>query len=410
MNYHILIDDKFIDDFIQDAELVSGSNVFILTFPNEGKFVKSDKGIHAPIGSEKLHTILNDIKETDKLFVHWFHNTINTIIEKVPRETKVYLMFWGGDFLDIPSKCGLPSLFGNFLYEPMTYKFAKRQNEAFRRSVIKDKLRKELKKFYTLKSILRILVMPYSYFTFQSKNFKFTMSQRVNFLKRCHSICHWNEFDIDVIRKMYNVDIGHQLFTYGIGSNKLPLRTIQPSAKKTITILLGNSDTLSNNHLDSIQVLSKFKSQNIKIYCPLNYKSNIEYAKYVKGLGEEIFGKEKFIALLDFIPRDEYYKMLETTDIAIMNHKRSQAAGNIAVLLRLGVKVYMNNESSIFTFLSKIGVKVFSSQEIETSNFEEFILPMENEIVLKNVDALDANLEGEEFRHRNLKTLLQANN
>ena len=43
-----------------------------------------------------------------------------------------------------------------------------------------------------------------------------------------------------------------------------------------------------------------------------------------------------------------------------MNHKRQQALGNIIMLLWMGVKLYLNKENPVYTFLIKNRITVFS--------------------------------------------------
>ena len=41
--------------------------------------------------------------------------------------------------------------------------------------------------------------------------------------------------------------------------------------KQIINILIGNSATETNNHIEVLDLLSKFKNEDIKIYVPLSY-------------------------------------------------------------------------------------------------------------------------------------------
>ncbi|MDU6524114.1 MAG: TDP-N-acetylfucosamine:lipid II N-acetylfucosaminyltransferase, partial [Enterococcus sp.] len=99
-------------------------------------------------------------------------------------------------------------------------------------------------------------------------------------------------------------------------------------------ILVGNSATVSNNHIEILEKLRKFRDEDIEIHVPLSYGDKA-YANQVKTIGENFFGS-KFIPLMDFMDKENYNRFLETIDIAIFNNDRQQAVGNINGLLFLG--------------------------------------------------------------------------
>lgn len=403
MNYHILIDDKFIDDFIADAEKVSNNNIYIYTFNQPAKFVKSTLGITAPYGSKELDNIITRIRSTDKVFIHWYHSSVNYIINQIPKATRVYILFWGGDFLELPISCGTNNLISKFLYEPLTLKYQTNIVDKH----LHDFLKQDFKKRINRKTVRGILKAPFSYikyrFAFFSTNQKRIFNERKNVLKRASAICHWNKLDIDIIEKIYNVKLNHLPFCYGVGIFEMKLEVKQKS-NKTLNILLGHSDNETNNHLDTFQLLKKIKGENIKIYCPLNY-GNSPYNKFIANEGVKFFGN-KFIPLLDFIPRDEYYSLMNSIDVSIMNHCRTQAGGNIVALIKKGVKVYMNPKSSIFQFYQSLGATIFSNIEIPSMSFEQFCKPITSEQVNESIIALENNIDGNEIRFNNLKALL----
>lgn len=153
----------------------------------------------------------------------------------------------------------------------------------------------------------------------------------------------------------------HECFMYP--SNLYKKYDIKPKKHTTINIQLGNSADPSNNHIDILKQLVKYKDENIQLFIPLSY-GNEEYAKEVIAYGKEFFGS-KFIPLTDFIPFEKYLQFLGEIDIAIFAHKRQQAMGNIITLLGLGKKVYMRNDITPWQLFKDIGVKVFDVENIE---------------------------------------------
>lgn len=137
---------------------------------------------------------------------------------------------------------------------------------------------------------------------------------------------------------------------------------IEPKTGKTIWILVGNSSHTSNNHKEVFSKLSYLKHSDVKIVCPLSY-GNTKNAKRVAAQGFSVFG-EKFMPITSFIPLDEYTKLLAQIDVAIFNHWRQQAVGNIVSLLGMGKTVYLRHEVTTWEMLASIGVK--------TQNFTQF--------------------------------------
>ena len=152
----------------------------------------------------------------------------------------------------------------------------------------------------------------------------------------------------------------HECFLYH--SNIFTPRDLPAKQEKSVNILVGNSASLSNNHLEVFEQLKRYKNENIKIYSPLSY-GKVSQRKMVIERGREIFG-EKFVPIVDLMPLDEYLAFLSEIDIAIFNHKRQQAMGNIINLLGLGKKVYMREEVTSFQFLTDLGIKIFTNDEL----------------------------------------------
>ena len=127
-------------------------------------------------------------------------------------------------------------------------------------------------------------------------------------------------------------------------------------------ILLGNSASFSNNHLDAFHHL---KSLNIieeaKIITPLSY-GNMEYAKKISTEGIKKLGTN-FKPLLTFMPLYEYHKLLQTCSITIMYHYRQQAVGNVLNQIYLGSKVFLSKKNTLYWFLKRLYIRVFSIED-----------------------------------------------
>ena len=127
-------------------------------------------------------------------------------------------------------------------------------------------------------------------------------------------------------------------------------------------LLLGNSGTPTNNHLDIMIRLSKMKEQNFEIICPLSYGNPIYITKIVEK-GKMLFG-DRFVPLLEFLNPDIYIKILKQIDLAVMYHNRTQGLGTIRVILCLGKPVCMKKTSAFFHLVEK-GVSIFPPEDLE---------------------------------------------
>lgn len=132
----------------------------------------------------------------------------------------------------------------------------------------------------------------------------------------------------------------HECFMYT--SNLFKEYDVPKKQHSGFNILVGNSADPSNNHLEVFDKLEAFKNQDIKVYTPLSY-GNQDYAQTIIEQGQQHFD-DKFEALTEHMPFNQYLEFLGKIDIAIFNHKRQQAMGNTITLLGLGKKVFMRSD------------------------------------------------------------------
>lgn len=123
-------------------------------------------------------------------------------------------------------------------------------------------------------------------------------------------------------------------------------------------ILLGNSASFTNNHLEAIDLISELGLGKLKVYCPLSY-GNEQYAKKVIKYGKQHLG-EVFTPVKEFLPLDQYNDILKSCGVVIINTYRGQAAGNILSTLFQGSKVFLSEKNLIYHYLKRIGCFVYS--------------------------------------------------
>lgn len=151
------------------------------------------------------------------------------------------------------------------------------------------------------------------------------------------------------------------------------------NGKESIKILVGNSADPSNNHLHIFEKLLPFRDAGVEVIVPLSY-GNAAYAKEVIKKGTEFFGQH-FKPLLEFIPLEQYKRMLKDVHIGVFNHGRQQGLGNIITLLSYGKKVFLRKDVTTWDAFSHLGVTLF---DIQTFTLEE----IDEEIRAKNIQAM----------------------
>lgn len=155
--------------------------------------------------------------------------------------------------------------------------------------------------------------------------------------------------------------------------------------KDCLVVQVGNSADITNDHIQIFLKLEKYKNENIEIICPISY-GNIKYRDKVIEEGKKIFG-DKFKPITNFIPFQEYLQMLARVDVAIFNHQRQQAVGNITTLLGLGKKVYIKDDITTWDFCFQHNLKVFNAN----SNIDDLFIKLSENDKLNNIQNVKDN-------------------
>lgn len=181
------------------------------------------------------------------------------------------------------------------------------------------------------------------------------------------------EQDLEKINELYQTKSEFVKILYPIPLELSELQTLSTDDEKSsYSILIGNSGDPSNNHLEIINILERFKNENIKIYCPLSYGGNKEYIEKVVKSGILVFS-DKFVPIVDGIKADNYFDFLKNIDIAVMFHNRQQGLGNILPLLYLGKKVFVKSATTTYSYFKNLNVEIFDSLSINTLPFTSLV-------------------------------------
>lgn len=343
MNLHLVTNNPvYIDLFINKAEnLSTNENLYIRLKPIHGKnYVESGKVQQSSV-QEALKIL--KIQKIKRVIIHFLDNYAIEFLKHIDSDIEIFWMFWGADGYRHPK-------LKKDLYLPKTEKFMDE---------------------------------------FESLKFKGKIKRRLKDLKLGHKLnrafskidycCTQVKGDYDLIKSASrSTRMKHLFFSYnGINFKNIEFPAI--NSENGISILLGNSASPTNNHLDVLNNLINYRDKIDRIVCPLSYSGDSKYVEKVISMGEKEFGG-KFIPLIDFLPYENYLKIVEPLDMGIFFHTRQQAYSNTLFMLSRGKKILMNERSPLFKMYKDFGVKnVYSNieelikSESSTDNFNEYL-------------------------------------
>lgn len=330
---HIVYNDKFISGYINFLlmKMTNYQHTFIIANKNyeldliEEEFyskVKQYDSMKDILSSECKKIML----DSDKIIVSGIFG-VEKYLPFLPNNilSKTYLQFWGGDF---------------YSYRD-TRKFSKRQIH---------------------KRILH------------------------NCIKRCKGIINLIPSDYEAISEIFPNTTKHYVAI-------MPRDPRRPyiydefieKKKKTNKVLVGNSSTKENNHIEVFKKIEHLKNEDIEIISPLSY-GDMNYKNEVIDNGKRILG-EKFKAITEYIKYEDYNDFLNTVQVAIFNNDRQQAMGTINTLLRVGTKIYMRSGTAMWEEYKKYNLAIFDINELDNITVEE-LFNIDIEIQKRNIETM----------------------
>ncbi len=318
---------------ISDLKFLNGIDAFegdyfineVIAFKSNDNYVINNKDILYVDYNKDCEKIVLSKCENKDLIIIWGLDYIKSyIVNKIPQNIKIAWYFFG-------------------------YELYKKKPELF----LSEKTIKVIKNRTLRNKIKNLLIKGRHY----SENIEFQKAiKRINFFL-CLSK---NEYDF-----LGSLNYDLPLFI------QRPLKYIQKEYisfidyNKKNTILIGNSKNYFNNHIDILEIINENKKTNyFEFILPFNYGTNNKlYINYIKKL----IKKSPNIKLLtDFLPYDDYNKLINQSCAAVYNSYRQMAGGNILLGLMNGVKIYLNTNNTLYTMYKDNGMKIFTIDDFKT--------------------------------------------
>lgn len=366
MILHIVNDEKFIDRAYKRFEEASpNNNEFMLISNNKQEQFKYIK--NTPITIISIYKFLSkkfakSLINYDFIIIHsLFSDYYLQLIMNADKNIKFVWIGWGADYYKfINSNLYLKKTFE--LYQSLSQKH-------------KISIKQKIKQFIMKKIFFRDI------------NDKKKVINRINYF-----VPVLNE-EYLLVKNSFK-DFRPKFIDWNYG---LTYESLSADLDKRINgsnILIGNSASFTNNHLEAFDRIKKLNIEKRKIIVPLSYGDEI-YKNEIIRYGKNIF-EDNFYPLVDFIPLNEYYKIISSCSIVVMNHLRQQGMGNIIIMMFLGAKIFLNKENPAYQSLKNMGTIIFSMDELNNENICYNLTQEEIEInknVLKNIYSKDAILD-----------------
>ena len=184
-----------------------------------------------------------------------------------------------------------------------------------------------------------------------------------------------DHFEFELVKKYYHTYAENICTTYPRIFFAFPKQV----PHDYISIIVGNSRDPSNEHIDALRLLSRFKDENIRIYVVLSYGDcPVGYVENVNRVGTDYFG-DKYVPITGMMDLKTYHQFLSNVDIMICNHRRQQARGNLFAMLKYGKKVFIRSGISTEEVFNEYGLKFFLTDDIESTSFSSFVAFSESE-------------------------------
>ncbi|WP_140937948.1 TDP-N-acetylfucosamine:lipid II N-acetylfucosaminyltransferase [Sphingobacterium lumbrici] len=332
---NIMPDDKFLDYYIEMSEqyIPNRSTYLFVEKYDEFKYVKSNHPniMKVPLGNILKHDVEKLFKGVDVVVFHSLNVDLASLIDRLPGKIRKIWIFWGFDGYITQKKNKYISTLTSRLRFPNT---------------VRGYLKYIKNRWYTDQTISK--------------------SGRIHtkMIKKMDYCATWAKNDY-MMAKSIHPDIKFFYFNY-YTEELMNFPTPRMINMELSTIMLGNSGSEYNNHEAALDYLKDIGFKG-KIYCPLSYNGSIYYRKNIEEIGRRFFG-ENFIPLKDFLPLDEYQKIINSCDVVWMNHKRQQAAGNLVAAFYTGKVVVLDQDHPLLDTFKEWGLSVYHRDILVTKD------------------------------------------
>ncbi len=349
---HICRDDKFLKDTISGFSKMTDSVVSEYVILKQ----KNEKLKYVIENELTVFTNRKSFKEKlrkgdyDAVYLHSFPPENYWVLRCIPKDKIIIWWAWGYD------------IYNGGIYGWKSY-------------IKTNSIKKETKKIQNQsRSVVRkiLLFLCMLYYELFSRMTRQMVLKRIDYFRPVLPA----EYELMRYNKGFRAEEYYPLI-YG------PYVKVKNKTKRTNgSIIIGNSASAFNNHVDVWLDIKKNLPVDRNVIVPLSYGTD-RYAKKVKT----IFAGENVRFLDDFLPREEYFDIMDNCSYAVYGSMRQHAIGNIIHALSEGMKVFLYKDSIVFKSMKDMGFVVFAIEEMDNQSLNT---PLNKEDLAQNEKAFDA--------------------
>lgn len=344
---HITIDDKFFDSIYQkfdEDDRIENSAICLVNDGFNGfKYINNINCVVPLCGRTQIKNFLNN-NIYDVVYFHSLHAKHWWIINHIPKDKVIIWWAWGYDLYYDWRGCS--SHIKVNLLKPLTKKIVKDDRNILRK-------------------LLESIFFHFVSGPWLNRQFSKNIVNRIDYFQ---PVLH---IEYNLMKQIKNFRAKE--FYY---PSKLPTSTY--IGQRRNQILVGNSGTPSNNHLDILKKISRYNIDLKRVIIPINYGDKV----YIKNLTMELEKNYSSVNLIkDFMSKDSYFDMISSCSHAIFGVMRQQAMGNIYRMLMDGVKIFLYKDSIPYQYLTCVGFRIYT---IEDMTFESISTPLSEDEIETN--------------------------
>ena len=327
---HFFNNNKFVDKHIKKyIECDFENDFFYLNNENNYSGSHKDKVVYLPPESEAYNSIINRIETYDIVILYYLNSDKFRLIEAIKdSKVKIIWSFYGAEIYGLPE---------------------------FRQHTLSEKTQKALKRIsYKINfAKLRMLIGRYLN-KFKKKKTKIHWLQRS--CQRIDYFLWYNEFEYELLNK----HMGQILPTFMEAPLNNALDKVEPEPNKENSLLIGNSASYYNNHLDALDILATNRYKG-KVSLPFSYLKNDNYVALIEKYA--LRSGLAFKIIDEFMTYAEYITFINRHKAAVYPSYRQMGLGNIFIGIRCGLKIYLSDKNPTLKWLREKGMKIYSMEQ-----------------------------------------------
>ena len=193
------------------------------------------------------------------------------------------------------------------------------------------------------------------------------------FVAKVDYFCFWNQYDYELLKKYVYTPAKFKFYMHGDGLSIERDYTVEKEYSQDSYIQINHSASQDGNHLTILKKITEVDSERkLRLLIPLSYGGE----DTIKDV-ENYVVKEKLNAQLlkEYMPRDEYFKLLGKVNAVIFGQHRQEGGGNLIQAFLNGTKVFLREDNNLLQLFRDWGLKVFSFEK-DLNSIDDLLSPL----------------------------------